>query len=800
MIKKTLLQQSMTRCFNDPEKLQKFLDRRLTRIINKDDTTQNLNDADLMDMKSSDDSFEQELRQNDKDGNEIEEKFDLTIDITQENDILEKEDVVFALKKRQFEGDSQKGVGRVFLQKRGSKQSNGTKRLESTMSVKRQRQSVDQDTESDCDLPKAQIIVRPELKNNEFLKMYQMNNNTHESDREKAQCISNNLQYNKRIQKLHPFFNKKEKIEPDINLEANDLFKMAQLTEQEYERLKGMKENDFQQMLHKERTLQLSPEGKTFKKTEKEISEKKKEQVMMIKIYDQLMKFRLKKRFGETKLKEEHSDSSFSQVSNLIQNNKIIKNVQAARNMTSSPGNRSRNVILQRPMTTINNDKSPRRVYGGYQTQTTQDVTYKSFSPNKTSTSFKNSSFTKEEKDLLKSSYSNIIQQVSQSNHLQLKKFHLQRMKEINKKFVGVQQYYIDDFVSFDKAFAEKIKFLEENQRTMNDYQFKSKDLIEREQMEKCRDEQSNAVDKAIFFTKVSPNSFIKVYTTKYHLKDNELLPFYRYQQDKELSLKQFKLELKQRKKEDYRNKIKTQATSRKQNLTADDKSKKDIQYSPPIKIIEFSEDQTPLPSNEIKLNFFNQDELLPMPLMNIQRRISNQSIAGNRSFTAYNAQRPRTNTDYNIFQDKYYKQSEKDTISLTKQSEKVFQEHQFIKDEIIQKTQHLNKQIKKNKMIFDGFNKSISKQKWLEKLVDSKIYGIDDAKVNYPDRQKINKSQSKHNKKQKAKNDPEASEEKLDEFDKYKQNFMKKVKIWNINELKKINPSMQKKFYMSIK
>jgi len=54
-----------------------------------------------------------------------------------------------------------------------------------------------------------------------------MNNNTHESDREKANCISNNLQYNKRIKKLHPFFNKKKKLEPEINLDANDLFKMA---------------------------------------------------------------------------------------------------------------------------------------------------------------------------------------------------------------------------------------------------------------------------------------------------------------------------------------------------------------------------------------------------------------------------------------------------------------------------------------------------------------------------------------------------------------------------------------------
>ena len=75
----------------------------------------------------------------------------------------------------------------------------------------------DDDTDSDLDLPKAQIIVKPVLKDNEFLKMYQMKNaNTHESDREKANCLVQNLTFSRSIRRAHPFFNRKAKVEPEI--------------------------------------------------------------------------------------------------------------------------------------------------------------------------------------------------------------------------------------------------------------------------------------------------------------------------------------------------------------------------------------------------------------------------------------------------------------------------------------------------------------------------------------------------------------------------------------------------------
>ena len=80
----------MTKCFKDPERLQKYLDRRLTWMNNNiDDEKLNLNETDIIDMKSSEDSFDEGKHI------PIDEKFDLTIDITKENDFLEREDIAF---------------------------------------------------------------------------------------------------------------------------------------------------------------------------------------------------------------------------------------------------------------------------------------------------------------------------------------------------------------------------------------------------------------------------------------------------------------------------------------------------------------------------------------------------------------------------------------------------------------------------------------------------------------------------------------------------------------------------------
>jgi hypothetical protein len=93
--------------------------------------------------------------------------------------------------------------------------------------------------DSDMELPEDIVVARPEIKDNEFIKMYAMKNGGHDGDRERAGSIAKNLHFNKKVKKSHPYFNKKAKDEPDIDLEANDLFLMGQITEEEYKKLKG---------------------------------------------------------------------------------------------------------------------------------------------------------------------------------------------------------------------------------------------------------------------------------------------------------------------------------------------------------------------------------------------------------------------------------------------------------------------------------------------------------------------------------------------------------------------------------
>ncbi len=126
-----------------------------------------------------------------------------------------------------------------------------------------------------------------------------MKNSTHESDREKATCIINNLTFNKSIKKSHPFFNKKKKQEPDINLHAEEMFQMAQLTMEEFERLKGQKEKDFRKVLHKQRTMKLSPDKIKQQENFEQKETDKVDNTVMSKIQEQLQKYKLRKQFAE---------------------------------------------------------------------------------------------------------------------------------------------------------------------------------------------------------------------------------------------------------------------------------------------------------------------------------------------------------------------------------------------------------------------------------------------------------------------------------------------------------------------
>jgi len=60
---------------------------------------------------------------------------------------------------------------------------------------------------SAVNLPKNEIQGKISLKNNEFLRLYNMKGGIHDGDRERASSIVQNLQYNDKLTQNHPFFN-----------------------------------------------------------------------------------------------------------------------------------------------------------------------------------------------------------------------------------------------------------------------------------------------------------------------------------------------------------------------------------------------------------------------------------------------------------------------------------------------------------------------------------------------------------------------------------------------------------------
>eukprot|EP00347_Sterkiella_histriomuscorum_P008795 403343722 len=958
MIRKTLLLQKLANVYKDPQKLQTLMDKKQmkknqaisansdknpyqnmgqpvklndshnqslnsrqsdkAKTQNKNNQLQNNNNDkmmfDLDELNSSLDSI-QETRKN---TSKAQDRFDLSIDITKENEFLQKEDAAFRVKQSQNVGNATKTIMSQLqrkkslnnqssplrqntLRKRDSnrressisqtssqyqirqimKRSSTLKRNPSSQisQFTRGNQSIDEETESDVDLPQAQIIIKPELKNNEFLKMYQMKNSTHEADREKASCISENLQFNKRIKQQHPFFNRKQKVEPDINLAANDLFMMAQLTEQEFERLRGQKESDFKGLLHKERTMKISPEKVPVVSLQGHtISEKKQDAILRLKIANQLLQFKLKRQFGESNISLEQSQSDFQKLANLQMNKSLIQsNINGIRNLTTQAAKSRNHQLIQAK--TVNSQQRPMTSFQLMshapiieETPYIKKDSPKFVKQNQTTSNFKSnfdtSSFEKHsrfqhsqdfERQLLKTSYTNILQQVAQSNQLQLQKFHQQRIKEINKKLQGIQKYSIEDFLTFDKNFADKLAINTasiQNQKSRNSklhnlthqnkdnnnpfastaYQFKSKEEIEREAMSKNRELQDRAIDKTTFFTKVSPNSFIKVYTTKYHLRENELLPFYTYEKDHKASLAKFKKELLRKQQANTRKFIKTQdMLNRSKQLSKDgDISKRGEvnQFSSPIKIVEMDRNQTPRINNQIIMNFDQSSKESLSPGRKQSLNNINNALTKNRFFTSHQQFRPRTNTDVNhplaldkskssnmqnddVSQYSRTKQSPYDaqtinTATFTNKHSNVsrlFNENNVLRDQILQQANDLNRSVnvKKSKSIFSNFTKLITEQKKLQKLVDDKLYDLDEARANYTEVKQLKMRGKGHlinygqdNKQSKCEGGDEEDQEGV--FEQYKQNFMRKVKVWNINELKKIDSDVQKQFYQSIK
>ena len=103
----------------------------------------------------------------------------------------------------------------------------------------------------------------------------------------------------------------------------------------------------------------------------------------------------------------------------------------------------------------------------------------------------------------------------------------------------------------------------------------------------------------------------------------------------------------------------------------------------------------------------------------------------------------------------------------------------------ILQKTLNVGKNAKKERKLLSQAYKMMNKQDKLKRQVEDNLMGMGDTnelRKNYD-----------------IKNETEDSTD-SNLFDQYKNNFQKKVKIWNINELKKVNSSLQREFYKSLK
>ena len=86
--------------------------------------------------------------------------------------------------------------------------------------------------ESDTELPAMQRVVKPEISNKDYLKLYGQKNGTHDGDREKASSLVQNLSLPPpHMVRNNPIFDKRQKIERNLNLHAQDLFSISQIEE-----------------------------------------------------------------------------------------------------------------------------------------------------------------------------------------------------------------------------------------------------------------------------------------------------------------------------------------------------------------------------------------------------------------------------------------------------------------------------------------------------------------------------------------------------------------------------------------
>ena len=91
------------------------------------------------------------------------------------------------------------------------------------LKVQRTRKFSFDSDESECELPKNHQYIFAQVKDSDFLKLYQAKNAMHDGDRERATSLSNNIVYNAVVAKRNPYFNKVSEKEPIIPYIESDL-------------------------------------------------------------------------------------------------------------------------------------------------------------------------------------------------------------------------------------------------------------------------------------------------------------------------------------------------------------------------------------------------------------------------------------------------------------------------------------------------------------------------------------------------------------------------------------------------
>ncbi|TNV81615.1 hypothetical protein FGO68_gene3798 [Halteria grandinella] len=122
--------------------------------------------------------------------------------------------------------------------KQQNKKENKLKKRRSTLKGK--------DEDSECELPASQKHVISKITNKEYLKLFQMKNQTHDRDRERAKSINDNIfiPHDPNSYSHNPYLNKKIDEESHLNLYSVDLMSLNQITPDTFQKYRERCEED----------------------------------------------------------------------------------------------------------------------------------------------------------------------------------------------------------------------------------------------------------------------------------------------------------------------------------------------------------------------------------------------------------------------------------------------------------------------------------------------------------------------------------------------------------------------------